>query len=434
MIYDFLSPYLFIRKGSRVNLVNETKFLQVVTLWFNYFDYTIDFILNNGKDINLLKNDLIKKSSLPSFDVFDDDCRVGSVEKNSFFYKFLSFFLFGKKGYLPSGVSTKIVDKIKFRLLSYRVENLKIKVNYEFKNAYFEECNKRFDQETVVVLRDIIPDIFFASGLLSDYNLPLTLKGSPLSFFDFNYSYLKLLLQSKKVKILGIQHGGVYGEWNNNPYENYENKISDSYYGWGLFEQNIIQNRFKRNKKIGYKQQGVFWFGRNESYLPIKVNFGNEIFEHYNDINHIPFFYKYFKEFDLKFLPHPRKSLPIYKDVIDNSISVLVEDSAAYVSNARLIVFDCLSHTLMYYCLFNRIPFVIVLDNWPLKGLSAIAMEFYEVLYKNNLLLIKNDNDLFKKLDVLKEYLNGNTVDFYDDEFVSYIDKKFFSHKTIDLI
>ena len=88
----------------------------------------------------------------------------------------------------------------------------------------------------------------------------------------------------------------------------------------------------------------------------------------------------------------------------------------------------------MYYCLFNRIPFIIVLDQWPLKGLSASAMGFYEALYKNKLLLIKNDKDLLNKLDNLKEYLNGSKVDLCDDEFVSYIDRKFFSYKTIDFI
>ena len=165
-----------------------------------------------------------------------------------------------------------------------------------------------------------------------------------------------------------------------------------------------------------------------------KVNFGNDISEHYKDTQHIQFFYDYFKEFDLKFLPHPRNSLSIYKDIIDNSINVYVKDSTSYVANAKLIVFDCLSHTLMYYCLFNRIPFVIVLNQWPLKGLSVSGNEFYEVLYKNNLLLIKTDRDLFSKLNVLKEYINGVIVELYDDEFTSYIDAKFFSHKTIDLL
>lgn len=434
MRYDFLTPYLETRKSSSLNLVNETKFLHVITLWFNYFDYTLDFIHNNDKDIFLLNNDLIKKSILHSFDVYDNQGCYRSTENKGFFNNFLSFFLFGKKGYLPSGVSTKIIHKIKFKLLLYRVEKLGINVNYELKNAYFEECNKRFDQQTISVLRDIIPDVFFASGLISYFNLPYTLIGSPLSFLDFNYSYLKLLLQSKKVNIIGIQHGGAYGEWENNPYENYEKKISDSYYGWGLFEQNIIQNRFKRNKVIDAKQKGIFWFGRIESYLPIKVNFGNEIFEHYKDIQHIEFFYNYFKEFDLNFLPHPRKSLPIYKDIINNSINVFVKDSMSYVANAKLVVFDCLSHTLMYYCLFNRIPFIIVLDQWPCKGLSVSGNEFYEVLYKNNLLLIKTDKNLFSKLNVLNEYINGISVKLYDDEFISYVDKKFFSHKTIDLI
>ena len=434
IITNFLLPYLRIRKESRVDLVNETKFLKVVAFWFSYFDYTIDYIFTNKKDISLMKNDLIKKSILHSFDVFGDDCHIINVEKNTFSYKFMSLFLLGNKGYLPAGVSNKIIDKIKFKLLSYKVEKLRFHLDYDFKNAYFEECNKRFDDKSVAVLKDIIPDVFFATGLFNEFNLPFMLKGSPLSFLDFNYNYLKLLLQSKTVKIIGIQHGGVYGEWDNNPYENYEKAISNSYYGWGFLEHNIIQNRFKKNEKKNSILEGVYWFGRDTGYLPLNVHFANEIIEHLNDIDHIEYFYNYLKQYDLKFLPHPRISHPIYKDIIDMSNFFLVQDSITSVLNAKMVVFDCLSHSLMYHCLFNRIPFIIILDYWPIKGLSKSAVEFYEFLLKKNLLLIKNDSELFNKLNLLKEYLNGITLDFYDDEFVRYIDKMFFSHKSIDFI
>ncbi|SHG29713.1 hypothetical protein SAMN05443549_103168 [Flavobacterium fluvii] len=433
MINDFLTPYLKIRKGSSINLVNETKFLQVVTFWFNYFDFANDFFLSQKKDLNLLNNDLIRKSIFHFLDVYDGKCGIILDENIKFHHKIAAFFLFGKKGYLPSGVSANLSDKIKFKLLFYKVNILKIKIDSKFKDDYFEECYSSFGIETVSVLRWIIPDVFFASGLSSDNNLPHILKGSPLCFFDFNYNYLKLLLQSEKVQIIGFQHGGVYGEWKNNPYEIYEKSISDFYYGWGFFENNIIQNRFKKLKNFFPEKEGIFWFGRDECYLSSTVDFGNSILSHFKEVDHLEFFYKFFKKFNFKFLPHPRNGSVVYEKIINQSFYDSTNDSANYVLNAKLVLFDCLSHTLLYHCLFNEIPFLIFLNKWPTE-LSEKASDFYTVLHENNLLLIKGDLNIENKLASISEYLNGNIESLYSKDFNDYIKKVFFSHKTIDLI
>lgn len=433
MINDFLTPYLKIRKSSSINLVNETKFLHVVTFWFNYFNFTNDFFIGQNKDIDLLNNDLVRKSIFHFLDVFDKKCDIKTDGNTTLSNKIAACFLFGKKGYLPSGVSVKLSDKIKFKLLFYKVNILKIKIDSKFKNDYFEECYSSFDKETVTILKLIIPDVFFASGLMSNTNLPNILKGSPLCFFDFNYNYLKLLLQPKKVQIIGFQHGGVYGEWQNNPYEIYEKSVSDFYYGWGFFENNVVQNRFKKLKNVFPEKEGLFWFGRDECYLPTTVDFGNSILSHFKEVNHIEFFYDFFKKFNFKFLPHPRNGSDVYEKILDQTFYDSTDDSANYVLNAKLVLFDCLSHTLLYHCLFNEIPFLIFLDKWPTE-LSERASDFYTVLYKNNLLLIKEDLNIEKKLAIISEYLNGNLENLYSKDLNDYITKIFFSHKTIDLI
>jgi hypothetical protein len=434
MPYDFLKPYLFLRRDFKIHLVNESKIIEVVALWFDYFNYTLDFIHNNQKDVSLLNSVLIKKSILYSFDIFEDDFTFQNNKNNCLLKDLLSYFLFAKVGYLPAGLGDKKLEKLKFKLLSYKIENLKIVVNSEFKFAYFEYCNKIFDQKIISVLREIIPDSFFATRLIKDYNLPYILKGSPLSFLDFNYNYVKLLLQPKNVKIIGIQHGGVYGEWNNNPFEDYEKRISDSYFGWGLSQHNIIQNRFKKKKISSLEQTGVFWFGRNKYYVPQAVDFGNVLFENLANVNHIKYFYDFFQDFNVQLLPHPRLSNPIYRQIFDPEKIISTVDSISHVSNARLIIFDCISHTLMYYCLFNKIPFVIVVDKWPIIGLSSSAVKFYEILYKKNMLLFKDDVYLLKKIEYLKNYTNNLAMSLYDSELQSYVENTFLSNKTIDLI
>jgi hypothetical protein len=435
MFHDFLSPYLYFRNIYSIKLVNEEKFIEVSTLWFDYFNYTLDFIESNELDINLLDNNkLIKKSILYAFDILEGDFNTHTSEQKNILKKILSLFQFNKIGFLPAGFSNKFIDKINFKLLFIKSEYLKIEVNNDFKNAYFDFISNKFDKKIVNILNQIIPDVFFANGLAKNYNLPIILRGSPLSFFDFNYNYLKLLLHSKKVKIFGIQHGGAYGEWLNNPFENYEKRISDFYYGWGLFNDNIIQNRFKKISARNKLQIGVFWFGRNKYYVPQKVDFGSNIFENLSIVNHIQYFYTFFKEYNFKFLPHPRLSDPIYENVFPDDLFAFNEDPLTLVSNARLIIFDCLSHTLMYYCLYNKIPFIIVVDKWPIKGLSESGNKFYSMLFKKNLLLHKGDDKLITKLDFIKKYINDPTLDIYDQEFHSYVTNTFLSNKTINSI
>ena len=64
----------------------------------------------------------------------------------------------------------------------------------------------------------------------------------------------KILFQKHKIKLIGVQHGGSYGEINNWNCELFEKEVSDIFYHWGLGENNIIQNKFqikvKKSKKI----------------------------------------------------------------------------------------------------------------------------------------------------------------------------------------
>lgn len=431
---DFFSLYLKSRAASGITLVNEIKFVQVVQFWFDYLDYINDFILHKSKDIDLLNNALIRKSILYALDVLEEKENLSILNENELKQMIIGLFSYGKTGYMPAGVSNRISDKIKFKLLFNKISSVKIKTDPDFKKSFFDACSIHFDLKTVKILEQIVPDIFFSTGLASCKSLPYVLKGSPLSFLDFHYNYLKLLLQSRNVEIIGVQHGGVYGEWIDNPYEKFEKKISDSYYGWGFLDHNIIQNRFKKNPKQIAEREGVFWFGRDDCYVSKNVNFGNQFGEHNQDVNHIEFFYNFFKNVDFKFLPHPRINPTIYKKIIVDSRYVYTNDSIQYVANAKLVVFDCLSHTLMYYCLFNRIPFIIVLNKWPIDQLSCSAMEFYTELLNNGLLLFKEDVAISEKLQLLTEKISTNKSVFYTKDLGEYIDKKFFLHKTINLI
>jgi hypothetical protein len=369
--------YLKNRKLAGLEIVNETKFLKIVQFWFGYFELIDDFISQNNKDFALLNNPIINKSILYSFDVLEKKNNSYIPNVNKVKQSILGNFSFGKKGILPGGLSNSISEKIQFKLLYYKLDKLHIEINQNFKINFYNDCLNHFDHQIVDLFKLIIPEIFFSYEFKSTFKLPTNLKGSPLSFLDFNYNYIKLLLQPINIEITGIQHGGYYGEWTDNPYEVYEKSISDIYYGWGFFDRNIVQNRFKKKLYKFRKSEGIFWFGRHSGYLPKRIKFGNNYCLHNYDVNHIEFFNSFFEKFSFKFLPHPSTNPSIYSKIISNTNFVYTSNSIQYVANAKLIVFDCLSHTLMYYCLYNKLPFIIVLDKWPITGLSISALEFY---------------------------------------------------------
>ena len=65
----------------------------------------------------------------------------------------------------------------------------------------------------------------------------------------------------------------------------------------------------------------------------------------------------------------------------------------------------------MYFCLYNRIPFIIVLEKWPINELSFSAMEFYSELFNNELLLFKVDVAITEKLELLDKKLKADKKD-----------------------
>lgn len=214
--------YLKNRSVSGVEIVNETKFVQVVQFWFEYLCFTYDFILHKNKDITLLNNPLISKSILYSLDVLEKNENLYCPHENKIKQAIIGLFSFGDKGYMPGGISNQYIDKIQFKLLYNKLAVLKIEINHTFKTNFFNECMIHFDYQTVKLLKEIVPDIFFSSGLTSTKSLPYVLKGSPLCFLDFHYNYIKLLLQPRNIEIIGVQHGGYYGEWIDNPYEKFK--------------------------------------------------------------------------------------------------------------------------------------------------------------------------------------------------------------------
>jgi len=429
--------YYEIRKQFEINIKNEEKFLHVVEFWFFYFGYVTEVCDNYQCGINILDNKLIRKSIFYAIDIFEDsNIDIEVADKHNGIYNLLKNLPMGKYGYLPGGVGNNNFEKLISITLSAKLKDIKVIYHDKFKEAFFSKCKECLDKSNISALKKILPDIFFSTKLKTSQFLPYNLKGSPISFLDNHYNYLKLLLQNRKVVIKGTQHGGGYGEWLSNGYEEFETVMSDKYFGWGLLQNNFIQNKYKKFSipAVGDKR-GIFWVGRVINHEPQRSSFCKRFLNHLGSVDHIEYYYSIFKKYDISLLPHPRMSHKIYNKIFNTSNQNIAKNVEYTVfPNAKLIIFDCFSHTLIYNCLYNRIPFVILIDSYPESDLTHNARKFYKLLSDNNLLISRDDENIVEKISFISEYLEHSHMNFFSEDLICKIDQIFFSHPTIDMI
>ena len=239
---------------------------------------------------------------------------------------------------------------------------------------------------------------------------------------------MKILLQPNSVDIIGIQHGGAYGEWKNNEIEKFEKKICIEYYGWGLMEKNIIQHRYRKHKRY-LEANMILWIARDKFHFNKKTEFNKEMGEHFNEFNHIRYFYEKFIGLPLYLIPHPRGKVLNYSTIFQSKDILMLKNTEKEISKiAKLVIFDCISHSLLYYCIYNNIPFIFLLKEIPVKHLTPKAVEFYSLLSHRNVLF--EQDKMNNNFDIIIAYLNIKNTSLFSDDFFNEL-KQFFEKNTI---
>ena len=444
---EFLyNTYILTRKKAGISFINESILNDLIKFWFEYFIYICENMNRENLTSDNWDLESVKKSIFYCENVYKNEQKKKLVKGESWLISLFIYFIYliipsrFQKGILQGGMSDRFRDRISFILLRIKVKHAKVIVDFDFRNRFLDGAKVLLDYKEYNFLLELMPDIFFSEKLKSNYHLPIYLKGAPNSFLDNNYNYIKLLLANQKVFISGIQHGGGYGEWIDSPYENYEMKISNIFYGWGFFEYNIAQNRFykSKNKQIATSDK-IYWIGRDglKSFVGTKSHSFNSMNDHLREVSHISFFSEKFNNSNIEFRGHPRNGNDIYNSIqlfskekrCDKHKGIKTDD---LIQNCQLVIFDCLSQTLLYECIYFRIPFVILLDKFPVVGLSENALTFYGFLKNNNILVTREDcmiND--SSLDFIRAYLSGSKKVFFNNEVLTYFEQKFMSKMTI---
>lgn len=416
MNHSLFSTYKKIRKIHNIQILNEELILIIAEFWFEYFEYVINVYNKEKIDKDNLKSPVIATSILKSFSDNSTNEIKSGILRNLFSNLFILIFqIFPiRAGILPGGVKTKF-DLFEFYRLKFLLNRIEVKINQKFLLDFYFELNKDYSTEIVEILKIIIPKYFFSISISNSKKLPKFLIGSPLSFLDFNYIYMKLILQNNKINLTGFQHGGVYGEWKKNNFEKFEKKISNSYFGWGLLHHNIEQNKYKIYKNHS-KREKIYWIGRDYQYYVKELTFMNAYLKHHNEKDHIVLYKNLLVNQNIYFVPHPRGAKEIYSDVFNNSSIQKPKDTNKLLSNyAKCVIFDTLGHTLLYSCISNRIPFLILIKSLPIDDLTPKARELYLFLLKKEI-LITCDSYNFNEICRDKMDIKINNITSYFNE------------------
>ena len=286
----------------------------------------------------------------------------------------------------------------------------------------------------------LLPDILFSNTILNNSNiLPSIYRGSPACLMSDNYIYLSILFSNKKILLIGIQHGGGYSEWKNRTSEKMEKDISDLFYSWSFNPPLIMQNRFKINYKS--KKNKIIWIGREIILWNNTNNFYDDAEEHFKKYNHVNFFLNKLSKYDVNFLPHPNNKFFEYNKIFKNCVNI-TNNKEYFIQNSKLVIFDCLSHTLLYRCLLSKIPFILLLSEIPEFDLSNNSLNFYQILKNNNLLfemkdVILNDSNfineveriLINKEPKLDKDLENNILPFFINQDITNITTNYSNYK-----
>ncbi|QQZ29925.1 hypothetical protein HMY34_14795 [Thiothrix subterranea] len=246
----------------------------------------------------------------------------------------------------------------------------------------------------------------FPSDLLLKQESKLSIKEYNGSLFEIIKNPSMINLFSQNTKIIGRMHGGIYGEWDFYWIENEEKKASDYYDYWHIsgidrFYKTVKPRElFRRKGSIAE----ILWVGRSSQREDFLETICPSYASAFSVTSHINLINNALLEVHLPFLlnPHPTGFHSAYKNIknIKN-----IKRLQSEINKSTLCVFDALSHTLYYFCIKYKIPFLIIIPHIP-KNLSAHYLNDLKNLKKAGI-LIETDDDSYDLKDMILRTINS---------------------------
>jgi len=340
-----------------LNLLNRYSYKNSDKLYY-CFDYWLKiFAISYENKIDLSNNVL---------DTFSANTKSNSQKKRKQSKFKIIFFLLSifniKKGLFSYGSTfNSFFGKLIINITKLKLESVKTTINFSLKNELESKAKLLLNNNQYDKLIKAIPNEFFLD-IINDNSLPIRYEGSMYTLISEKNNF-KILFLNRKIYLKGIQHGGCYGELSNWNTEEFEIKVSDKFFYWGLGVYNMQQNKFPlKNRTLRTINKiyivGTPSFGTIDLY---NTGFNPKIHKKVIDkrIRMIEEYVSQGKE--VFFIKHPKQKYSMPENIID----IKLQDINKNDYSTSLFIMDYCMHSFFYKAVYQEIPFIMFIDrNW----------------------------------------------------------------------
>jgi len=342
----------------------------------------------SSNPLNYLYNRAQSKSDLITF-----------LPDLSWFINFFSYLFL-------AGCDTKLkfTLKLRYKVSTFLLKLINTKLDKSIRKVLSSLLREYFRDNTELYLLSIkkIPKVFFSEPISTLNRNTLTLYGSAHELMNLDGLENILLLQ-REINLVGRQHGGGYGIYNFDYYENIELSLCNSFYGWNLFKLNEPQHRYRKMSISSENHiKGIIWIERPKLHIISQGMSPDLYIEHANSLP-ISFIDNIFSNMNLSIslLPHREKS-NLYDNLRHNKIEPKGLDAFNYICKNTLVIFDIISATLIYFCISFDVKFIIVLDRKITAEFTPRMKEWAQELQGNFNLIFTDETEKF--INLVKAY------------------------------
>ena len=280
--------------------------------------------------------------------------------------------------------------------------NLALKIT-EIINSYLLDFGIKMNKD---LISKNIPDVFVSNQIECNNLRQVNLETAPIEILQFK-SFENIFLFSRKINLIGHQHGGGYDVACNDPLTYFEKKITNEFIGWGFSEQNAHQTKYSATRKISRRNNDgrIIWIeSSNDSKFtafcyPV-------LFEIKQDKEIVKYIHKELIENGVNYFnkKYPGKLESNRYERIRGSIIPSDKDVENLLIKDDIVIFDNFMHTLMYFCLENEILFLVVEKRDAIKYYTPKMLSWYKLLRKNGLVFHDDEHSLLaKRIEAIEE-------------------------------
>lgn len=324
--------------------------------------------------------------------------------------------------YLPGSRVKNFYKKILLRLSIAIILSIHISQNKKMHfsltqllRTYFEDL----DNNSLNLLFQKIPELFVSNQINIHNHQDLKVECAASCFLEFS-GLENIFLLSKRVIIFGLQHGGSYDAFEVNHFEYYEKSLCDSFFGWGFSKKNIIQHRFTQLADHSHKR--LLWL--EDCSLPHLYSFILPMHNRLEENTKVSkFIGSELEEIAYTNLPHPVAGSKKYEDFRKNSYDLELNMPAEKIIGKNdIVLFDNIGSTVIFYCIYFKITFLIVIDEEDLSLLKDSQVRWFYLLKKYNLAFFTSEKGKLKEtaLSIMSSdfSISNEIIDYHNTQFM----------------